>query len=103
MNNKIANTKKEVPTGIELNDRDYLTHFLCMLKELEKNMTVALTEASNEKLYNAYKTMFDSISEFQRNAYELMFKYGWYNLEAATKTKIDTLHKNLVTELDNLN
>ena len=55
MNNKICNTKKEVPTGIELNDKDYMTQFLSILKDLEKNMTVALTEASNEKLYEAYK------------------------------------------------
>lgn len=103
MNNKICNTKKEVPTGIELNDKDYMTQFLSILKDLEKNMTVALTEASNEKLYEAYKKMFDTISKFQREAYELMFKYGWYTLESATKTKIDSLHKNLTTELDSLN
>ena len=66
-------------------------------------MAVILTEASNEKLYQTYKDIFDKISELQRDAYELMFKNGWYTLEAATKTKIDTLHKNLTTEIDSLN
>lgn len=100
---KISNTKKEVPNGISLNDKDYMTQFLSILKDLEKNMTVALTEASNEKLYQAYKKMFDTIAEFQRDAYELMFKYGWYSLESVSDSKIDTLHKNLMNELDSLN
>ena len=103
MNKIITNTKKEVSSGIDLNEKDYLTHFLCMLKDLEKNMAIALTEASNEKLYEAYKKMFDTISEFQRQAYELMFKYGWYSLEQATKTKIDSLFKTLQKELESLN
>jgi len=103
MNKIITNTKKEVSSGIDLNEKDYLTHFLCMLKDLEKNMAIALTEASNEKLYEAYKKMFDTISEFQRQAYELMFKYGWYSMETVSETKIDTVLKNLSTELDSLN
>lgn len=102
MNNKICNTKKEVPTGTTLNDKDYLTHLLSMLKDYEKNMAVVLTEASNEKLYKEFLVMFDTIAEFQRDAYELMFKYGWYTLEAASNSKIDTLHKNLKTEIDSL-
>ena len=46
-NNKISNPKKEVPTGISLNDQDYMTILLSHLKELTKNYAVALTEASN--------------------------------------------------------
>ncbi len=102
-NNKVCNPKKEVPTGIELNDQDYMTILLTHLKELEKNMTVALTEASNEKLYREYKKMFDAIADAQRKSYELMFYLGWYTLEKAKDTKIDALEKNLQTQLDNLN
>ena len=100
---KIANTKKQVPTGIELNDKDYITHLLSMLKEYEKNLAVALTEASNEILFNEFKNMFDEIAKLQRDAYELMFKYGWYTLEDANKTKVDTLYKDLKNEIDSLN
>ena len=102
-NNKISNPKKEVPTGIELNDQDYMTILLIHLKELEKNMTVALTEASNEKLYKDYKKMFDTIADAGRKAYELMFYLGWYSLEKANSTKIENLYKDLNTQLDNLN
>ena len=102
-NNKISNPKKEVPTGLALNDQDYMTILLTHFKELEKNLTVALTEASNQKLYKELKKMFDSIANTQRLAYELMFNYGWYSLEKAKDTKITTLEKELQTQLDNLN
>lgn len=98
MNNIISNKKKEVP-NLYLNDLDYITHFLIILKDLEKNMTVTLTEASNEKLYKFYKKVFDEVSKYQRETYELMFKYGWYTLEKASNTKIETECKKLKEEL----
>lgn len=103
MNNKISNQKVEVPTGINLNDQDYMTILLSHLKELEKNMAVSLTEASNETLYKEYKKMFDNIADAQRKAYELMFKFGWYSLEKSKETKITTLHDELQTKIDDLN
>ena len=87
MKNNINNEKVEVPKGITLNDKDYLTNILTLLKDMEKNMTVALTEASNEKLFKEYKKMFDKYSELQRDCYELMFKNGWYQLEETPKNK----------------
>lgn len=103
MNNKVSNPKKEVSTGITLNDKDYMTHLLSILKCLEKDMAVSLTEASNETLYLEYKTMFDKICEYQRKAYELMFKFGWYELEKASKTKIDSQLKTLKQDFNSLN
>ena len=99
----INNEKVEVPSGINLNDKDYLTILLTFLKDMEKNMAVALTESSNETLYKEYKTMFDEYATFQRRTYELMFKNGWYKLESAPKTKVNTLLKQLENELTNLN
>lgn len=101
-NNKICNPKKEVPTGISLNDQDYMTILLSHLKELTKNMTVAITEASHEKLYKDYKKMYDALADAQRKSYELMFYLGWYSLEKATDTKIETLSNELQIQLDNL-
>ena len=56
-NNQISNPKKEVPKGIGMNDKDYITKLLSCLKEMEKNYVVAMTEASNENLYNKYKKL----------------------------------------------
>ncbi len=102
MNNKINNPKKEVPKGINLNDQDYMTILLSHLKELEKNMAVALTETSNETLYKKYKKMFDNISDAQRKCYELMFYLGWYNLEEAKNTKVENLYNELETQYNDL-
>lgn len=97
------NEKKKIPNGIEYNDKDYLNNLLVLLKCMEKNLAISLTEASNENLYKEYKNMFDEFSLLQRKAYELMFKYGWYKLEKAQKSKISTLLNNLENELNSLN
>ena len=36
MNNQICNPEKQVPTGINLNEKDYLTELLTTLKDIEK-------------------------------------------------------------------
>ena len=54
-NNQISNPKVDVPTGKTLNDKDYLNCLLSSLKEMTKNYAIALTEASNETLYNDYQ------------------------------------------------
>ena len=35
-NNQVCNPKVEVPTGISMNDKDYLTSLLSCLKDMEK-------------------------------------------------------------------
>ena len=103
MNNEIKNPKTEVKTGMALNDKDYIGSLLSCLKEMNKNYTVALTEASNEQLYQEYKTMFLEFSQLQRDVYELMFKKGWYVLEKADDNKIITKYQTLNQEFTDLN
>ncbi len=102
-NQKISNPKTEVPTGIELNDKDYITSLLTCLKDIEKNYCIALTEASNETLYNKFHNMFTDLSNLQRDTYELMFRKGWYQMEKAESNKINTKHQMLSQELQDLN
>ncbi|MBP3461729.1 MAG: spore coat protein [Bacilli bacterium] len=102
MNNKISNPKIEVPKGIMLNDKDYITSLLTGLKNLEKNYVVAMTEASNENLYQKYKEIFDNITSFQRTVYELMFQFGWYQLEKAESNKIEQKYQTLLKEYQDL-
>lgn len=101
-NNKISNAKTEIPNGIELNDKDYINCLLSSLKEMIKNYSYALTEASNENLYNNYKEMFDRYIKLQREVYELMFRNGWYCLEKAEMKKIDNKIQILNQELASL-
>ena len=100
--NKISNPKTEVPTGIALNDKDYVNCLLSSLKEMVKNYSYALTEASNENLYNSYKSMFDNYISLQREVYELMFRKGWYSLEKADNQKISSKVQMLSQEITDL-
>ena len=101
-NNKISNPKTEVPLGISFNDKDYINTLLSCLKEMVKNYAYAMTEASNENLYNSYKSMFDNYISLQREVYEIMFRNGWYSLEKAEIQKISSKIKMLNQELIDL-
>ena len=102
-NNQISNPKVEVPTGISLNDKDYISSLLSNLKQLVKDYAVILTEVSNETLYNEYKEMFDTHSALQREVYELMFRKGWYVLEKSDANKISNKYQTLNQEFTDLN
>ncbi|MBO5375492.1 MAG: spore coat protein [Bacilli bacterium] len=102
-NNQISNPKKEVPKGITLNEKDYINSLLSCLKEMEKNYTIAMTEASNEYLYKEYHQIFNEIASLGRETYELMFRNGWYVIEQADITKINQKHQKLTQEITDLN
>lgn len=102
MNNKICNPKTEVSSGTNLNDKDYLNSVLSLLKDMEKNYTVVLTETSNEYLFNKYEEIFDKIKMLQRETFELAFKKGWYVLEKADDTKINEKYNTLNQEFNDL-
>ena len=101
-NNQISNPKTEVSTGISLNDKDYATELLSCLKDMEKNYTIAMTEASNEMLYSKFHDMFLKLSSLQREVYELMFRKGWYQVEKAEANKINEKYQTLTKELQEL-
>ena len=103
MNNQICNPKVETPKGMTLNDKDYLSSLLSTLKQLVKNYAVSLTEASNETLYNEYKEMFDTYSSLQREAYEIMFRKGWYVIERSDTNKISNKYQTLNQKFIDLN
>ena len=102
-NNQICNPKVETPKGMTLNDKDYISSLLSTLKQLVKNYAVSLTEASNETLYNEYKEMFDTYSSLQREAYEIMFRKGWYVIERSDTNKISNKYQTLNQEFIDLN
>lgn len=102
MNNKIQNIKTETPAGLNLNDKDYIALILTILKNMEKNYVVALTESSNEQLYEKIFNNFNSIAIMQRKVYELMFRKGWYSLEKADSTKISEKYQTLLNEYQTL-
>ena len=102
-NKKICNPKTEVPSGTSLNDKDYLNCALSLLKDMEKNYVMALTEASNEYLFGKYDNMFTDIKNLQRDVFELAFKKGWYTLEKAEDNKMTEKYNTLNQEFNDLN
>ena len=101
-NNQISNPKVEMPTGINLNDKDYITCLLTTLKEMTKGYSIAMTEASCESLFGIYKNTFDSIISLQREVYELMFRKGWYVIEKSDDMKINNKFNTLSQEYQDL-
>ena len=102
MNNQISNPKVEVPTGIACNDKDYLNSLLSCLKEMSKNYVMAMTEASNERLFEKHKQVFLTLISLQREVYELMFRKGWYILEKSDTQKINQKLQMLSNEYQDL-
>lgn len=88
-NNEIKNPKMEVPSGIEMNDRDYLNSVLELEKNMSNNYSIALNEASNDYLYEDYFTLLEDSKDAARECYNLMFEYGWYTLEEAEEQKVN--------------
>lgn len=99
----INNKEIEIIKSIDMNEKDYITSLLTSLKDIEKNICVSLTEASNETLYKKYKDMFNNISNLQRKVFEVMFRLGFYKLEKQDKKKIDQKLENLSNDYNTLN
>lgn len=102
MNNKVENPKTEVPSSIEMNDRDYINQILETEKNMSVNFSIALNEASNEKLYDDLFLIFKDVKMAQRDLYNLMFKNGWYSLEKAEQQKIMKKLTDMQTKLGEL-
>ncbi len=102
MNNKIANNEQTVPKTIELNDRDYLNIVLETEKNMSNNLSIAIDEASNEVLYNKYYSIFNQIKTSARNAYNIMFKNGWYELTKAKEEDLTEEHTKLNEKINEL-
>ena len=103
MNQKIENPKVEVPENSEMNDRDYLNVLLEMEKDISNNISIALNEASNDSLYEQFFNMLQASKNMARELYNLMFKMGWYNLEASQVQKIQEKYNELNNKNNQLN
>ncbi|MFG6116975.1 spore coat protein [Halobacillus sp. MO56] len=71
-----------------MNERDFVNDQLATEKYMTDAYNVALNEASNQNLYNDLATIFKETQDCQRDMYNLMFKKGWYSLEAADQQKL---------------
>ncbi|MFD2444531.1 spore coat protein [Bacillus sp. CGMCC 1.16607] len=71
-----------------MNERDFLNDLLSTEKYLSDSYSIALNEASHEGLYQDILAIYTETQNAQRDCYNMMFKKGWYKLEAADQQKI---------------
>lgn len=86
--NKIQNQETKIPKTPQMNERDFINDMLTTEKYLAQSYNVALNEASHEHLYQDLLSVFTETQQAQRDLFELMFKKGWYSLEAQDPSKL---------------
>lgn len=91
----IKNPSVGVPKvkGPEFNDRDILNDVLATQKYLTDNYNILVREASHEQLHQVTMDIFNDTHQTAREAYNLMFKKGWYTLASASRQKVDQTHQ----------
>lgn len=102
MNNKVSNPEVEVLKTTAMNDRDYLNALLEIEKNMSNNLSIALNEASCDKLFNQEFLLFTETKGMARDLYDMMFDCGWYSLEKAEDTKIKESLNEFETNLKQL-
>ena len=85
---KIKNPPTEVPKTPQMNERDFLNDLLTTEKYMTTAYSVALHEASHEGFYQVLMNIFSETQDCQRDLYDLMYKNGWYSVEAADQQKL---------------
>ncbi|MFD2370461.1 spore coat protein [Brevibacillus sp. GCM10020057] len=94
--NQIANPQTgQLPQvkGPEMNDRDYLNDCLTTCKYLADGLNVAAWEASHQQLHQDFLQILNETHQSAREVYELMFRKGWYKLEAAEQQKLQQAYQ----------
>jgi spore coat protein CotF len=91
--NKIQNPNTQVPKTPQMNERDFLNDLLATEKYMTDAYCKALNEASHEALYKDLQLIFNETQDCQRNIYNIMFKHGWYKLEAEDQQKLQQAYQ----------
>lgn len=84
----IQNPETQVPKTPQMNDRDFANDLLTMEKYMTNSYSTALNEASHQVLYQDILNIFNETQNTQRDLYNLMFRNGWYKVEAAEQQKL---------------
>lgn len=91
----IRNPSTSVPTvkGPEMNDRDLLNDILATEKYITDNFNVFTREASHEQLHQVTMGILNESHQAARDAYDIMFKKGWYTLTSAQGQALQQLQE----------
>ena len=77
-----------------MNDQELMENYLLVLKSTVEVYVHGTLESSNENVKSLLKTSLNEILDSQKNTYNLMTKYGWYQVNNVEKNIItNTLNK----------
>lgn len=85
---KIQNPETPIQKTPQMNDRDFINDILQTEKYFTDAYSVAMNEASHDGLYQDILAICTETQNAQRDLYNMMFKKGWYKLEAAEQKKL---------------
>ncbi|WP_079507041.1 spore coat protein [Mesobacillus jeotgali] len=90
---KIQNPETQVQKTPQMNERDFINDILTTEKYMTDAYTQALHEVSHDELYQDVLAIYTETANAQRSLYNLMFKKGWYAVEAAEAQKLQQSHQ----------
>ncbi|NEU30116.1 spore coat protein [bacterium LRH843] len=85
---KIKNPEMQVPKTPQMSERDFLNDMLSTEKYMTSSYGIVLHEASHDQLYQDLSNIFQETQNCQRDLYNMMFRKGFYALEAAEGQKL---------------
>ncbi|WEG16473.1 spore coat protein [Alkalihalophilus pseudofirmus] len=86
--NKIKNPELQVPKNTQMSERDFINDQLATEKYMTSSYSIALNEASHAALYQDLAGICQQTQDCQRDLYNVMFRKGFYALEAAEAQKM---------------
>lgn len=69
-------------------DKDIATNLLVTLKHMKSEYNTFTQEASNEHLFSEINTIYECISQLQREVFEMMSAQGWYKMTSDSAKNI---------------
>ena len=83
-------------------DQDNIMILLELEKNMVKNYSVAITEASSDNLKNEITKLFEESRQAQSQIYNYALSKGWYQIEQAPQDKISQEQQKLQPKLANM-
>lgn len=75
-------------TKTSYGDKDIATNLLVTLKHLKSEYNTFTQEASCKELYTEIDTIYQCVSQQQRNVFEMMETQGWYKMTSDSAKNI---------------
>ena len=83
-------------------EKDIATNLLVTLKHMKSEYNTFTQEASNDTLYDEISTVYECISQLQRDVFNMMSAQGWYKMTSDSSKNISkayTKYSNSESEL----